>query len=529
MATDAPEATFPSETCVYGVDRDRWDKVDSGSGTQEAELCLSVVVLGASGDLAKKKTFPALAALLKGKKFLPSSFSVIGYARSDYTDESLRKQLKEYLSGDDKAKDTFLEKVTYQQGQYDTPDGYKELSRLLCEKEKKNKDSPVGRLFYLAVPPTVYPEVLKQIKHECATFCSNKKDKSWIRVIIEKPFGRDLQSAEELSSQVSDLFTEEQVYRIDHFLGKELAQNMLVMRFANPFLQAVWNRTHIASIQIVMKEPFGTEGRGGYFDKFGIIRDVIQNHLLQLLTLLTMERPVTMHPDDIRDEKTKLVRAMRVLQQEDVVLGQYAAAQGKPGYTDDDGVPDDSNTPTYAVCRLWIDNDRWEGVPMLIKAGKAMNEKKLEMRVQFKSQPGLFSGDPQHMRNEFVMRINPDEAMYMKIVMKEPGLDMNYAMSELNLTYKERYETYIPEAYERLILDAILGNQQHYVRRDELRASWAIFTPVLHAIDRGDGPTVHKYSYGTRGLEEGDKLIENSGYVRSKNYVWKPPGETSKI
>eukprot|EP00892_Ulva_mutabilis_P000019 jgi/Ulvmu1/10017/UM059_0066.1 len=523
MATEVDQTAkqlSPVVDCPYGVDRDNWCQ-ESTSSAQA--LHLSIVVFGATGDLAAKKTFPALAAL-HSRGFLPEGLKIVGYGRSKKSDEDLRKNAGSHLEIDDDKKEAFLKTVTYCQGPYDEASGFANLLETLNGLESAANAKTVGRLFYLALPPPVYPDVLSNIKQNCSEFSvleGDCKPETWLRVIIEKPFGRDLASSEDLSEKVASLFTEQQIYRIDHFLGKELTQNMLVMRFGNLFLSSVWTRQHIDNIQIVMKEAFGTEGRGGYFDKFGIIRDVIQNHLLQMLALLIMERPVSMHPDDIRDEKTKAIRSMRVLKAEDVVIGQYTAAGDKPGYKDDEGVPEDSNTPTYSVCRIMCDNERWEGVPMIIKAGKAMNETKMEVRVQFRSQPGFFGEAPEGFRNEFVMQLKPKDAMYMKMAMKKPGLDMQTTMSELNLTYKDRFDAYIPEAYERLILDAVQGNQQHFVRRDELRASWAMFTPILHQIDDAKGPEMQFYEYGSRAVEAGEKLIKDSGYVRSTNYTWK--------
>eukprot|EP01025_Chloroclados_australasicus_P008065 TRINITY_DN12781_c1_g1_i1.p1 TRINITY_DN12781_c1_g1~~TRINITY_DN12781_c1_g1_i1.p1 ORF type:complete len:534 (-),score=88.82 TRINITY_DN12781_c1_g1_i1:292-1893(-) len=530
-------ATMARTSCPYGVDRDAWQPEAVGDVCSDC-TCLTVVVLGATGDLAKKKTFPALARLFV-RGYLQKDVGMIGYGRSKYTDEQLRDRLRPFLPGEDKEKDEFLSKVTYQRtSAYDAPEGYRGLQDTLLKRESEAKCKNNGRLFYLALPPSVYAEVIAQVKAECSEFAAAQASNgngnganasaggdSWIRVIVEKPFGKDLQSAEELSQSIAKHFDESQIYRIDHFLGKELAQNLLVMRFSNPFLSAVWSRSYIAHIQIIMKEAFGTQGRGGYFDNYGIIRDVVQNHLLQILALITMERPVNLHPDDIRDEKTKVIRSMREIGTDDVVIGQYTAGNGEPGYTEDEGVPDDSKTATYSVCRLYIDNERWEGVPMLIKTGKALNETKMEVRVQFKTHAGFFGGGAEGMRNEFVMRLKPKDAMYMKTVVKKPGLQLNAVMSELDLTYEDRFDEYIPEAYERLILDAINGNQQHFVRRDELRASWALFDGVLRAIDEGKGPELQKYVYGSRGVEAGDKLIADSGYVRNSDYTWRKSGK----
>jgi glucose-6-phosphate 1-dehydrogenase len=340
----------------------------------------------------------------------------------------------------------------------------------------------------------------------------------WSRVVVEKPFGKDLASSEDLSSELGKLFTEDQLYRIDHYLGKEIVQNLLVMRFANRFFVPLWNRDNIANIQIVFKEDFGTEGRGGYFDEYGIIRDIIQNHLLQVLCLVTMEKPVSLTPEHVRDEKVKVLRAVQPIRDEDVVLGQYE------GYKDDPTVPKDSVTPTFASIILRINNERWDGVPFIMKAGKALDSRKAEIRVQFKDVPGDIFKCQKQGRNEFVMRLQPSEAMYMKLTVKQPGLDMKATQSELDLSYQQRYQdVVIPEAYERLILDTIRGDQQHFVRRDELRVAWEIFTPLLHRIDEGKLKAV-PYEQGGRGPKEADELLNvRAGYVRTDGYIWIPP------
>ncbi|XP_021890346.1 LOW QUALITY PROTEIN: glucose-6-phosphate 1-dehydrogenase, cytoplasmic isoform-like [Carica papaya] len=399
--------------------------------------CLSIIVLGASGDLAKKKTFPALFHLYR-QGFLPSNeVHIFGYARSKISDDDLRKRLPN-LGG-------------------------------------------------------------------------------WTRIVVEKPFGKDLESSEKLSSQIGELFDEPQIYRIDHYLGKELVQNLLVLRFANRMFLPLWNRDNIDNVQIVFREDFGTEGRGGYFDEYGIIRDIIQNHLLQVLCLVAMEKPVSLKPEHIRDEKVKVLQSVVPINDDEVVLGQYE------GYRDDPTVPDHSNTPTFATMVLRIHNERWEGVPFILKAGKALNSRKAEIRIQFKEVPGDIYKCQKQGRNEFVIRLQPSEAIYMKLTVKQPGLEMSTVQSELDLSYRQRYQgVAIPEAYERLILDTIRGDQQHFVRRDELRAAWEIFTPLLHRIDNGEMKSI-PYQPGSRGPKEADELLAKAGYVQTHGYIWIPP------
>ncbi|XP_058188326.1 glucose-6-phosphate 1-dehydrogenase, cytoplasmic isoform [Rhododendron vialii] len=501
----------------------RNDSLSRESGSVPETGCLSVVVLGASGDLAKKKTFPALFNLYRQGFLLSNEVHIFGYARTKISDDELRNRIRGFLIQGKGASDEqleelskFLQLIKYVSGSYDSAEGFQLLDKEISEHEvsKKTIEGSSRRLFYFALPPSVYPSVCKMIKN----YCMNKSDLGgWTRIVVEKPFGKDLDSSEKLSEQIGELFEEPQIYRIDHYLGKELVQNLLVLRFANRFFLPLWNRDNIDNVQIVFREDFGTEGRGGYFDEYGIIRDIIQNHLLQVFCLVAMEKPSSLKPERIRDEKVKVLQSVLPIKDEEVVLGQY------DGYTDDPTVPDNSNTPTFATVVLRIHNERWEGVPFILKAGKALNSRKAEIRVQFKDVPGDIFKCQKQGRNEFVIRLQPKEAMYMKLTVKQPGLEMSTVQSELDLSYGQRYQGLtIPEAYERLILDTIRGDQQHFVRRDELKAAWEIFTPLLHRIDNGElKPTL--YQPGSRGPDEADQLLERSGYVQTHGYIWIPP------
>ncbi|KAH9743703.1 glucose-6-phosphate 1-dehydrogenase 6 cytoplasmic [Citrus sinensis] len=462
--------------------------------------CLSIIVLGASGDLAKKKTFPALFNLYRQGFLQSNEVHIFGYARTKISDDELRNRIRGYLINDKSAPgqseqvSEFLQLIKYVSGSYDTEEGFQLLDKEISahESSKNSLEGSSRRLFYFALPPSVYPSVSRMIK-KC---CMNRSDLGgWTRIVVEKPFGKDLDSSEKLSAQIGELFEEPQIYRIDHYLGKELVQNLLVLRFANRMFLPLWNRDNIDNVQIVFREDFGTEGRGGYFDEYGIIRDIIQNHLLQVrenntdmkkvLCLVAMEKPVSLKPEHIRDEKVKVLQSVLPIKDEEVVLGQY------DGYRDDPTVPDHSNTPTFATAVLRIHNERWEGK----KQG----------------------------RNEFVIRLQPSEAMYMKLTVKQPGLEMSTAQSELDLSYRQRYQgVTIPEAYERLILDTIRGDQQHFVRRDELKAAWEIFTPLLHRIDDGEMKPL-PYKPGSRGPAEADELLSKVGYVQTHGYIWIPP------
>jgi len=347
----------------------------------------------------------------------------------------------------------------------------------------------------------------------------------WNRLIVEKPFGRDLESSRQLSEGLSEVWPETDIFRIDHYLGKEMVQNLMVLRFANSVWEPLWNRQYINCIKITFKENFGTEGRGGYFDPYGIIRDVIQNHLLQIFALIGMEPPVTLGAEDVRDEKVKVLRAVPPLTMNDIVIGQYIGDGKHPGYLEDTTVPEGSVTPTYAQCVLYINNSRWRGVPFILKAAKAVDERKAEIRIQFKPHPGnLFS---EALINELVMRVQPNEAIWLKQMTKKPGLTSELAQRYLDLSYGEAFEgSYNPDAYERLILEACRGNTNLFVRVDELDVAWKIFTPILHKLEEERIQPI-KYVYGSRGPQEAEDQLVRVGYL--SKYTQQELQEQSKL
>ncbi|KAA8495792.1 Glucose-6-phosphate 1-dehydrogenase 2, chloroplastic [Porphyridium purpureum] len=467
---------------------------------------ISIVVLGASGDLAKKKTFPALFSLFY-HDLLPDDFQIVGYARRDMSDDEFRELILgsltcRVLDGRkcSEKMDQFLPRCRYHKGSYASEEDMASLDKLTADFEEQRGVS--NRLFYLAVPPSVFEDACHSI-HRAA-----RGAKGWTRVIVEKPFGRDLASYVHLQASLSSSFSEEEVYRIDHYLGKELVQNLMTLRFANSIFEPLWNHHHIESVQISFKEPFGVEGRAGYFNDFGIVRDIMQNHLLQALALLAMETPVSLSGEDIRNEKVKVLRQVKPLTIDDFVLGQYKAANGKPGYFDDDGVPKNSTTPTFASCVFHIPNRRWEGVPFLMRAGKALDERKAEIVIQFKPAPGDIFNVPESMKsNCLVIRVQPDEAIYMKIISKAPGLTSRLEQARLNLFYREAWEESkdIPDAYERLILDAIQGEKSLFIRDDELRVAWQIFDTALKQMEGDRAPKPAAYNYGSAGPIEAER------------------------
>ncbi|VDM39727.1 unnamed protein product [Toxocara canis] len=484
------------------------------------------VVFGASGDLAKKKIYPTLWWLYRDS-LLPTNISFIGYARSDLNIEKLRSHFEKYCKvreGEEGRFEQFMKQCTYIMGKYDRPEGFVELQRFIDGIQERSNEAPVNRMFYLALPPSVFEDVTAQLKHHCID-----NGDSWTRVIIEKPFGHDTESSAKLSAHLASLFREDQIYRIDHYLGKEMVQNLMVLRFGNRIFNPSWNRDNIASVMISFKEDFGTQGRAGYFDQSGIIRDVMQNHLIQILTLVAMEKPASLNAEDIRDEKVKVLKSIEPLQLDDVVLGQYVknpnATEGEAqfGYLDDESVPKDSVTPTYALAVLKVHNERWDGVPFFLRCGKALNERKAEVRIQYREVPGDIYPKGELKRTELVMRVQPNEAVYIKLMTKKPGMGFAVEETELDLSYNARYKDIrLPDAYERLFLDVIMGSQINFVRTDELDFSWRIFTPLLKKIDDERIKPI-EYVYGSRGPKEADEMLKKNGFVFTGTYKWVSP------
>ncbi|XP_031552278.1 glucose-6-phosphate 1-dehydrogenase-like [Actinia tenebrosa] len=485
--------------------------------TDGKDITTLIVVFGASGDLAKKKIYPTLWYLYRDN-LLPKATFVVGYARSALTVAQLRAKTEPFMNikDEEKAKaEEFFKICSYVKGSYNEKSAYLALNTELDKIGVKNMQN---RLFYLALPPSVFVDATQNIKDFLTA------NKGWSRVVVEKPFGKDSDSSAQLSNHLSGLFQEKSLYRIDHYLGKEMVQNIMVLRFGNRIFGPIWNRDSIKSITIGFKEPVGTYGRGGYFDEFGIIRDVMQNHLLQVLALIAIEKPASIHSEDLRNEKVKVLKCMDPVKLSDTVLGQYVGnpdmeGDAKHGYTDDPTVPAGSITPTFATCVFYIRNERWDGVPFILKCGKALNEKKAEVRIQFNDVPGdIFSGKCK--RNELVIRLQPNEAIYLKCMIKEAGMSFQPVESELDLSYSYRYQDVkMPDAYERLIIDVLAGSQGNFVRSDELAEAWRIFTPLLHQIEREKIKPI-PYKFGSRGPAESDELVKKHGFIYSDTYQW---------
>lgn len=493
--------------------------------TVEEEVFHVFVVLGASGDLSKKKIYPTLWRLFRDD-LLPPRTLIVGYARSNVTVEEIGSRMTPYskLTTEEQKEDgkfsQFLAINSYVRGSYDQEADFAKLNDHINAVTKNDDDKRV--YFYLALPPSVYQSVSAMISNNC------REGHGKISLVVEKPFGHDSESSLKLSKHLEDLYAEDEIYRIDHYLGKEMVQNLLTLRFGNRIFGPTWNRESVACVVITFKENIGTQGRGGYFDSFGIIRDVMQNHLLQILTLVAMEKPPSLSAEDIRNEKVKVLKSVSPIELEDCVLGQYVAnpdaeegTEACNGYLDDPTVPAGSTTPTFATAVLRINNERWEGVPFILRCGKAVNERKAEVRIQYRDVPGdIFNSALE--RNELVVRVQPDEAVYVKLMSKKPGMAFGCEQTELDLTYSARYkDIQLPDAYERLLLDVFTGTQIHFVRSDELFEAWRVFTPLLHRIENEKTLPI-PYVFGTRGPKENDELIQAQGYVYSGDtYRWK--------
>ena len=471
---------------------------------------LSIVVVGASGDLARKKIFPALFSLYC-QKCLPERFAVFGFARSSYSDAEFRDRIMEHLTcryvpdhSCGERMEEFLGRCHYTSASYDSADSFLDL---FVSMRNVEGGRPTNRIYYLAIPPLIFLDVARAIGGAGLVSCGD--DDPWSRVVLEKPFGRDRESSDELTRALSGVFVENQTYRIDHYLGKEVIQNLLVLRFANLMFEPLWNRDFIRGVSIQWKEDLSLEGRGGYFDQYGIVRDVMQNHLVQILALVAMEPPGQLNAASIAARKAEVLRDIAPLTLEDLVIGQYGASvlggRRHPAYVEDETVADDSITPTFTAARLAIDNPRWAGVPFLISAGKGLDSRMTEIRIQFRDiAENIFcrSGDcPQ--ANELVIRVQPDEAIYLSLVNKVPGMAMKLATKNLDLQYKAAFSEQIPDAYESLLLDVMEGDRSLFIRSDELQAAWDIFTPVLHEIERRKlVPRPYEFGSGGPFVEE---------------------------
>jgi glucose-6-phosphate 1-dehydrogenase len=488
--------------------------------SRNPEPCI-VVIFGASGDLTKRKLVPALYNLSR-ENLLPASFSVVGTARTEISHDAFRSGMKESVQefsesgGDAAGWDSFASGMFYIATDPSKPETYDQMKALL-EQIDKDRGTSGNRLFYLSTPPNLYPEIIRMLGEKGM---SHPEKGNWIRIIIEKPFGRDLESAKSLNAEVLKVFHEDQVYRIDHYLGKETVQNIMVLRFANRIFEPLWNNRYIDHVQITAAESIGVENRGGYYEQAGAMRDMIQNHMLQTLTLIAMEPPVAMEANAVRDEKTKVIRAIRDINLEDVpwyvVRGQYAAGSvgGKkvPGYRQENGVNPNSKTETFAAFKFLIDNWRWADVPFYVRSGKRMPKRVTEVAIQFRRVPHLlFKKDTGPMeQNQLIVRIQPDEGVSLKFGSKLPGQAIQIRPVSMDFQYGTSFGKRSPEAYERLLLDALLGDSTLYARGDQVELSWELVMPILESWQTSSDE-IPKYEAGTWGPQEAEDLIERDG------------------
>jgi glucose-6-phosphate 1-dehydrogenase len=483
----------------------------------------AVVIFGASGDLAKRKLIPALYRLVQ-ERLLPAEFAIVGLGRTPMTDEEFREKMKasvlefsESKSVDEEVWRSFAAGMRYLPSNINNPEDYKRLAELLAEVDRE-RGTQGNHLFYLSTAPEFYAEAIEQLGAAGLT----RQEKNWVRVIVEKPFGTSLESARELNRQILRHLDESQVYRIDHYLGKETVQNLLVFRFANGIFEPMWNRQYVDHVQVTNAETVGVEGRGGYYEKSGVVRDMIQNHVFQVLSIVAMEPPASLSSEDVRDEKIKAMHSARAFTPERVraecVRGQYGAGSiggvPVPGYREEKGVTPDSITETFAAVTMWFDNWRWSGVPFYIRSGKRLAKRVTEIAIQFKEAPHKLFGPAmdEASPNQLVIRIQPDEGITMRVAAKVPGQLTRIRDVNMDFRYGASFGVQLAEAYERLILDCVLGDSTLYARKDMTERGWELVMPIL------DEWAAHKeeaafpnYEAGSWGPEESFKILERQG------------------
>jgi len=474
-----------------------------------AEQTTTIVIFGASGDLTRRKLIPSLCSLFcKGR--LGPEVQIVGMARRDKTSEGYRESLAEGMDGfDDFSPDMaewaeFASRIHYCRGDVASAGDLVGLKEVLKGIEAPGK--PANRLYYLALAPFLYePAVLNLGAAGMAGAAG-----AWRRVIIEKPFGSDLSSAQALNKSIHSVFSEDQVFRIDHYLGKETVQNLLVLRFANTIFEPVWNRNYIDNVQITVSETVSLSDRAGYYDRAGVFRDMFQNHLLQLLTVVAMEPPSNFQADLLRNEKVKVLNAIRRVSRDSAL--ETAVHAQYDGYLEEKGVPSDSRTPTYAAVRMDIDNWRWQGVPFYLRSGKALDDKRTEIVIQFKRPPHLMF-QQEIGPNILAIQVQPDEGLHIEFQAKTPDEKMGLKPVDLEFHYDDSFGGQdIPDAYERLLLDAMNGDASLFIRSDEIEEAWEIMDPIIQGLAASDAPLPAGYAIGSKGPDEADRFLAKYGH-----------------
>lgn len=493
--------------------------------TKIPESCI-LVIFGATGDLTARKLIPALYNLAREGQ-LPSHFGCVGFARRSKTDDEFRDEMREAVENysrskpiDDQLWNNFKEKLFYHASDFDQDTGYDELKKLL-DKLDTQLGTKGNRVFYLSIQPSYFPTVVEKLKkHELIYHADQIKDK-WSRIVIEKPFGEDTESAKELQYHLMEHLDESQVYRIDHYLGKETVQNILVFRFSNPIFETIWNNQYIDNIQITVGEEIGIGTRGRFFEEAGILRDIVQNHMMQLLSLVAMEPPINLQADSIHNEKVKVLHSIRPFAEDEidhyVVRGQYGPGfvDGKPvkGYREEDNVNPKSLVETFVALEFYIDNWRWNGVPFYLRAGKRLPKRATEISITFKKAPTYLFPDISSSieSNILVIRIQPDEGISLKMNCKVPAMNTMIQPVKMDFRYGNYFGSTPPEAYERLICDCMAGDNTLFARDDEVLMSWQLLTPVLKHWEAHPLTDFPNYASGTWGPEACDQLLQREG------------------
>jgi glucose-6-phosphate 1-dehydrogenase len=485
---------------------------------------LNIVFFGASGDLTKRMLMPAMYNL-RVNDVLPTNFGIIGFSRSEKSHYDFREEMKEAIDEFSRSGPTkeplwsdFANRLHYIQGSFDDPEEFKELRRQLEENDEK-LGTAGNRLYYLATPPSVFPKVVQQL----AAVGLGPKDqaKGWSRIVVEKPFGTDLDSARALQAEVIKVFDEDQVYRIDHYLGKEPVQDIMALRFANVMFEPIWNRLYVDCVQITAAETVGVEGRGGYYEHAGALRDMIQNHVINLLALVAMEPPISPNANDVRDEKFKVLSAMRPIAEDQVfkvtARGQYGPGliEGKPvpGYREEESVDPNSVTETYACAKFFIDNWRWADVPFYLRSGKRLARKHSEIAVKFRGIPHRIFGEAgdQIENNTLVMKIQPDEGVSIRFNAKVPGPKMHIRGVTMDFNYGTGFGVESAPAYERLVADAMRGDATLFTRWDAVEQAWLAVMPILNRWTDSRMVDFPNYLAGSQGPQSADALLVADG------------------